>query len=129
MESFRTKISWHGVKLNVFLKFLTLTSTLLWEYSTSQMKNVTKVSGKLQSTFKSDEALNSIKIVHYSFKDFCFENIWTQSVTEALPQTFPSYLFIDKDTVIVSHYLEIWWPLCSKRKWLVSCHISCWLLK
>lgn len=53
-----------------------LTSTLLWEYSTSQMKNITKVYRKLQSTFKNDEALNRIKIVHYSFKDF-FENIWT----------------------------------------------------
>lgn len=80
------------------------------------MKNVIQVSGKLQSTVKNDEALNPIKIVHYSFKGFCFENIWTQSVTEALPQIFPSYVFIDKDTVIVTHYLDIWWPLCPRKK-------------
>lgn len=33
------------------------------------------VSRKLQSTFKNDEALNPIKIIYYSFKDFYFENI------------------------------------------------------
>lgn len=113
MESFSTEISWHRGKLNVFLEFLILTSTLLWECRTSQMKNGTKVTGNLQGTSKSNEAPHPIKIVHYSFKDFCFENIWTQSVTEALSQIFPSYLFFDRDTVIVSHYLDFWWPLCS----------------
>lgn len=101
-----------------------LTSILLGEFSTSQMKNVIQVSGKLQSTVKNYEALNPIKIVHYSFKDFCFENIWTQSVSGALPQIFPSYVFIDKDRVIVGHYLDIWWPLCPRKKGLVSSQIS-----
>lgn len=71
------------------------------------------MTGNLQGTSKRNEAPNPIKIVHYSFKDFCFENIWTQSVTEALSQIFPFYLFFDRDTVIVSHYLDFWWPLCS----------------
>lgn len=78
------------------------------------MKNVIQVSGKVQSTAKNDEALNPIKVVHYSFRNFCFENIWTQS--EALPQIFPPYVFIDRDTVIVRHYLDIWWPLSPRKK-------------
>lgn len=53
------------------------------------MKNVSKVSGKMQSTFKNYEVLNPIKVIHYSFKDYFFENTLTQSVTGALPQTFP----------------------------------------
>lgn len=110
MECFRTEISWHRGKLNVFLEFLILTSTLLW---TSQMKNGTKVTGNPQGTSKSNEAPHLIKIVRYSSKDFCFENTQTQSVTEVLSQIFPSYLFFDRDTVIVSHYLDFLWPLCS----------------